>query len=325
MKGPGTYLDILTTLAGIAVPEVGLAKTAYNFGKDTYDVFAGNKNVSDYSKGIFSNLLGAGLGQATKGLAGQAVYDTTKNPILATLAEKLGGAVRGKASGYMTDKFFGWLDTDDDPYAGPRGMLSRGLDTLTGTFDPDKPTIGSYRNDPALAVGPYTGKDDTANMLGDPIYDPFGAVGPNAGYDGTNMLGDPNNDPYGAVGPYSGDGGDGGGGDSSGTVICTELHRQGLIPTDFYHAEAKYGYSLPIEIMDGYRVWAMPLVRLMKKSGIFTGIVHFFAQPVLNEMAHRADKAYKTSFKGSVMLSMALPVCLVIGRIKSARNVKYAY
>jgi hypothetical protein len=319
IQGAKDYVSILTNLASIAVPEVGLAKTAYGFGKDTYDVFAGNKNVSDYSKGLVGNLIGAGIGQATKGLAGQGVYDATKNPMLATLAEKLSGVVKGKASQYMTDKLFGFMSGDMMSQYGPSevpgGYEYGGNPELDSGYDQsegwDTGSLYGFGNE-VVGGYEYGGLSDLGTTdfgygadLGGSLNEVMG------GYEYGGDLG-------------YGDGGSGSG-DDSGTVICTELHRQGLIDTDFYHAEAKYGYSLPIEIIEGYRAWATQIVRLMRKSDILTRIVHFFAQPVLNEMAHRADGKFTSSLIGRGALFMALPICSVIGRLRSVRNVKYAY
>lgn len=205
--------------------------------------------------------------------------------------------------------------------------VNYGLDYPNGdpNHDPNLPTIGNYATDPAMAVS------------GNAYYNSWGPEGPtigNNGYagEGSDPQGADNyTNSWGPQGPSVGNDGYAdsfGGGDSGGyggTVICTELLRQGYISPDFYKAEASYGNTLSIETMNGYRAWAMPIVRWMRKSPTVSGLVRIIASPVLHEMAHRADKAYKTSFIGSVVLSMALPVCSFIGHLKNAvGGLKYA-
>lgn len=63
-----------------------------------------------------------------------------------------------------------------NPYQDQRNWLERALDSLTGKYSPDDPTIGNPVTDPFLAVGPGTENYDGTNMLGDPNNDPFGAT-----------------------------------------------------------------------------------------------------------------------------------------------------
>lgn len=139
----------------------------------------------------------------------------------------------------------------------------------------------------------------------------FQAPGTYAGQEFVDMLNSP--------GEGGGEGGDGG------TVICTELRRQGFLTNSLYLRESAYGDTLSYETMEGYRAWATPIVRLMRKSELLTKIIYFFARPVLQEMAHRTSTFYSPSLIGSVALFMALPVCNVIGHLKNTKDAKYAH
>jgi hypothetical protein len=81
----------------------------------------------------------------------------------------------------VMDMLTGNITSDKDPYQGPRNMFERGVDWVTGKYDPGRPTIGSPTNDPFLAVGPDTEVDNRDNMLGDQMYDPYGAT-PDSGW-----------------------------------------------------------------------------------------------------------------------------------------------
>lgn len=109
----------------------------------------------------------------------------------------------------------------------------------------------------------------------------------------------------------AGTGGDSGG-DSS-RVVCTELHRQGIIDSQLYKAERIYGLSLDTTVIKGYHHWAIPLVRKMRKSKLLTKMVYFVAKPMIYAMANKVDKVYSSSLIGSVMLSIGIPLCYTIG------------
>jgi len=113
----------------------------------------------------------------------------------------------------------------------------------------------------------------------------------------------------GPVGPAPGvaDGGDGGGGDG-GTVICTELHRQGLMPDDIYKADSAFGRSLDDDTIRGYHMWGKPVARAMRKSPLFTWIIKPLVLSWAHTMAGRQNRFW------SLALKMGIPVCRFIGR-----------
>jgi hypothetical protein len=129
-----------------------------------------------------------------------------------------------------------------------------------------------------------------------------GSVGGNMGGD----LGAPGSSPGapGIGGPGAGGGGGGGGG---GTVICTELHRQGLMPDEVYEKDALYGSSLDDNVMDGYQVWGKPLARAMAKCHVLTMVVKPFALRWANHMAG------KPNWFGATALRVGIPMCRAIG------------
>lgn len=102
--------------------------------------------------------------------------------------------------------------------------------------------------------------------------------------------------------------------DSGGTVICTELYRQGFISSK----ELKYSTSYKKKVSDatyqGYYWWASKLVKLMKKSELVSKIVRPFGTRWAKEMMHRLkpDK-FKSNFTGKILLGIGLPVSKFIG------------
>lgn len=104
------------------------------------------------------------------------------------------------------------------------------------------------------------------------------------------------------------------------TVICTELHRQGLLPTDIYQKDSEYGKTLPIEVLVGYTTIASPVVNLMKSSKLFTKLISI---PAINWAKHISGVQY--SYFGRSVQLIGEPICGLLGKIIiSVSGVKYA-
>ena len=104
------------------------------------------------------------------------------------------------------------------------------------------------------------------------------------------------------------------------TVICTELHRQGLLPTDIYQKDSEYGKTLPIEVLVGYTTIASPVVNLMKSSKLFTKLISI---PAINWAKHISGVQY--SYFGRSVQLVGEPICGLLGKIIiSVSGVKYA-
>jgi hypothetical protein len=99
----------------------------------------------------------------------------------------------------------------------------------------------------------------------------------------------------------------GGGG---GTVICTELHRQGIMPSDIYKKDAAYGAALSWEVAAGYRFWATPLANKMKTSPLLTCILKI---PAMKWAKHIAGT--EKSVFGYACQYIGEPVCGIIGTL----------
>lgn len=98
-----------------------------------------------------------------------------------------------------------------------------------------------------------------------------------------------------------------------GSVLCTELHRQGILDSDTYTKDSEYGvrlYKTNPEILVGYHFWAVPLTKVMKKSKLVTTILKY---PVLAWANHISGN--KKNLFGTICVKVGQPVCGFIGRL----------
>jgi len=116
-------------------------------------------------------------------------------------------------------------------------------------------------------------------------------------------------------------GGDGGG---DGSVICTELLKQNLLSKDLYNLEAFYTDRYISEYtVNGYRFWAVPYVKLMRKSKLACKLMAPLATAWGTEVVscYSKDKKIKGSILGKILRLSGEPLCYIIGRL--IKNVDY--
>lgn len=97
-----------------------------------------------------------------------------------------------------------------------------------------------------------------------------------------------------------------------GTVICTELHRQGIMSDEVYKKDVAYGLKLKEvspETFEGYQVWAKYVAKWMSKSKIITAIIKPFGMAWANNMAGNKN------LLGTLILKVGIPTCKIIGKI----------
>ena len=98
-----------------------------------------------------------------------------------------------------------------------------------------------------------------------------------------------------------------------GTVICTELYRQGFMGLDTYAKDSEYGRQLlkdSPEVVVGYQFLANPIVKLMQKSPLFTKIISY---PALKWARHIAKE--ENSIFGSLAVNIGQPFCGFLGKL----------
>ena len=97
------------------------------------------------------------------------------------------------------------------------------------------------------------------------------------------------------------------------SVICTELHRQGLMSTPVYMLDAEYGKLLKEEsphVVIGYHFLAKPIVKLMRKSKFFTKLISYPALKWAHQIA-----GIENSITGSLIFNVGQPICGIIGKL----------
>lgn len=93
------------------------------------------------------------------------------------------------------------------------------------------------------------------------------------------------------------------------TVICSELHRQGLITDRQRRYGMMYGKQVGHDIYQGYLIAAEPVVKRMRRSRLYTKIVALLAIPAMHEMAHRLGMRDRGSLLGKAVLAVGIPLC----------------
>ena len=115
----------------------------------------------------------------------------------------------------------------------------------------------------------------------------------------------------GMAGPVGPDGQAVGSGSGGSKVICAELYRQGLLEPHLYEADERFGRHMPLVVLMGYWLWAMPLVRLMRRSRRFTGVMRCLSRPFVKAIAHDFDPVLYPI--GILYLLVGLPTCAILG------------
>ena len=119
----------------------------------------------------------------------------------------------------------------------------------------------------------------------------------------------------------------GGGGGGGGKVICTELHRQGRISDEVYASDHAIGLRMASEqpnVVAGYHLWAIPVVKLMQRSKLVTKVVEPFGKAWANEMHYQETGKGKSSTLGRLIISIGVPVCGAIGKLKRKEGLTVA-
>jgi hypothetical protein len=104
----------------------------------------------------------------------------------------------------------------------------------------------------------------------------------------------------------------------AGTVICTELHRQGIMSDELYAKEVEFGKTVDPIVMLGYTFLATPIVKIMQKSKLCTTLCSYPA------MAWARDMAGDENILGSLLFMFGVPLCYFVGKLKlSFSGAKY--
>lgn len=113
-----------------------------------------------------------------------------------------------------------------------------------------------------------------------------------------------------------------------GSVVCTELYKQGIMSRELYINDVMFAHaSMSDVVLTGYRYWGIPVVRLMRTSPAVTAIAAFFA---VNRAHYIASITGAVSYHparavlGALINAIGVPACYVLGTLLNAAGKKVA-
>jgi hypothetical protein len=105
------------------------------------------------------------------------------------------------------------------------------------------------------------------------------------------------------------------------SVICTELHNQGLMTDAEYEDESTFG-SIIInrrpDVYAGYRKLADPIVRYMKKHPLFSRFIAVIVRRWTKEMRFLMGRSKRGSLVGKLINEIGFRLCAKISEVKHA-------
>jgi hypothetical protein len=102
----------------------------------------------------------------------------------------------------------------------------------------------------------------------------------------------------------------------TGSVVCTELHRQGLMSDEWYAADSKYGRTkIDSDTMAGYHSWGIPLAKAMRESPTLTAIVKPLGLAWAEHMAYEMGATQEDNALGATMQAVGVPINRFIGQV----------
>lgn len=142
--------------------------------------------------------------------------------------------------------------------------------------------------------------------------------------------GDGGNAAEGVGGASGQDGPDGADGNDSGEggakVICTEMGTQGLMSSFDQKACLVFAHKyLPPSFMEGYHFWAVPYVRLMRRSKWATALIVPFVHHRTAEVKFRLGLSKKGSWRGKLICALHDPFCCLLGKIVKPADYRNLY
>ena len=108
-------------------------------------------------------------------------------------------------------------------------------------------------------------------------------------------------------------------GGALGRVICTELHAQGRLSTDLLALDIEFSKRFSTTTVRGYHWFAVPYVRLMRKSRLATAIVAPIARWRALEVAHQMGHG-APCMRGKIVRLIGEPICFGLGLVVTATD-----
>ncbi|WP_417790278.1 hypothetical protein [Terasakiella pusilla] len=105
-------------------------------------------------------------------------------------------------------------------------------------------------------------------------------------------------------------------------VICTELVRQGCMSKVDQLRDLRFTQKyLTTTHIRGYHIWAIPTVRLMRRSNRWSAIWRFIAQHRANEISYQMGDRITPDFMGKVIRLIFEPFCFLVGLLAPGKKV----
>lgn len=110
----------------------------------------------------------------------------------------------------------------------------------------------------------------------------------------------------------------GGGGGSSGKVLCSYYMRRGWLPKEIWKADTRFSMRLPQDMREGYLWWARPTVRFLDSGTPLANVAAHMLWPVIRswafEMAYREGAISRGTLLGKALIAICGPISTMIGR-----------
>lgn len=121
-------------------------------------------------------------------------------------------------------------------------------------------------------------------------------------------------------------GGWSGAGNSRGRVICTHFFRRGMMSRELWRADLEFTFSnLSTATIRGYQYWAIPYVKLMRRSPLAERIMFPLAKVRAEEIAYQIGLRPKGNIFGKVVRLIGESICFSVGMMVDQKDYEQLY
>jgi hypothetical protein len=113
--------------------------------------------------------------------------------------------------------------------------------------------------------------------------------------------------------------------DGESRVICTHLVKKGQIDRALWRADMEFTENLSEATIRGYHFWAIPYVKLMRRSSLAEQVILPFAKARAIEVGYLMGVRAKGSFFGKLVRLIGESACWIIGVCVSSQDWRSLY
>lgn len=104
-------------------------------------------------------------------------------------------------------------------------------------------------------------------------------------------------------------------------VICTHFFKKGMLDQKIWRADMEFTFkNLSPTTVRGYHVWAIPYVKLMRKSSLAERIIFPLAVWRAEELAFKMGVRESGNWRGKFVRAIGEPLCWTIGVFVKEQN-----